>query len=104
MNAGGEGRWIGLADVRARQGNPALGGACGALVAVVGDARDSAAFLRMVEAELGKLGFQLLALDDVEPLALRRDRHPLPRALEDAVHGITAQQPLALGSFHAYRR
>ena len=95
-------RWIGMADVRPLDDNDLLGAATGAYVSVVGDADDEASFLALVVRELKALQFEVLSLEDAEPLEERRARASLPDILNGAIAEISDQSPLAHGSFHAY--
>ena len=95
-------RWIGLANVRPLPGNGILGNAKGALVAVVGDAEETLSFLDLVERELRTLEFEVLSLDDVEPLHERMTRQKLPDELAAAIEHLPHCSAVALGSFHAY--
>ena len=97
-------RWIGLADVRPMVGNELLGQAKGAVVAVVADAQSVEAFFDVIRSELASLGFVVRSLEDVEPLVDRRNRTTLPTALVASIEAISLTAPLALGSFHSYRR
>jgi hypothetical protein len=103
-NSGERRRWIGLANVRPLPGNDLLGQANGAAVALVAEACSTSDFLRCVERQLLGLQFELVSLEDVELLEERVARHQLPASLLAAVAAISEDEPIALGSFHAYTR
>jgi hypothetical protein len=95
-------RWIGMAHVQPYSGNDLLRGAKAAMVAVVGDADDQLDFLSLVEREFRNIQFDVLSLDDVEPIALRMEKHQMPEDLRDAIQALSCESPLAFGTFHSY--
>ena len=97
-------RWIGLAHVRPWAENDLLGASEAAMVAVVGDAENPLMFLALVESQFRNLQFDVLSLEDVEPLALRLARQSLPADLRKAITALSPTSVLALGTFHAYTK
>ena len=91
-----------MAHVRPRMGNKILGKSTSAIVAVVGDASDTEKFLSLVEQQFCDLQFDVLLLEDVEPLASRMTKQNFPEYLTDAIRALSPESPIALGTFHAY--
>ena len=81
-----------------------MGGAEAAVVAVVGDAEDQAAFLALVESGFYDRQFEVVSLEDVEPLALRKTRHQLSAELSATIAALSSDSLLAFGTFHTYKR
>ena len=101
--AAGLERWIGLAEVTHDLGSDVLDEGCSAYVPVVGDASDPADFFRLASEEFATLRLRLIRLDDVEHLSLRRRKHALPDALENAISQMANTTRLVYGSFHTFR-
>jgi len=101
-NSSGHSRWIGLATIKPQEGNDLLGECSEAFVPVIGDAKNKDEFTKLLEIELAKLDFNLEALEDVETLAQRLQRHKLPDELESAIESISIENPIAFGTFQAY--
>lgn len=96
-------KWIGLAHVRPLPGNTALGSSVGAYANVVGLADDPATFVRRVSARLREYDFRVVAIEDVELFEEQCARDRVTSEIISLAESLDAQQPIGLGTFHAYK-
>jgi hypothetical protein len=95
-------KWIGLAQVKARRGNNALGKAPGAFVASIALAESPEAFAQKVTEVLNKSKFDVLGIEDIELLERRRSRHLINPDILKLAEQVTKENPVAIATFHSY--
>jgi hypothetical protein len=94
--------WAATAEVEPNSGNDLLGDASGAYVPVVGVAGSREAFEAAIGRAMGALDFRLIDIDDVRQLATSEVAN-LDGVLASRVHLLGPDNPIELGSFHAFR-
>lgn len=94
--------WVGTAEVAPRPGNELLGGASGAYVPVVGIAGSRLAFEAGIRLAMGALDFELIDVEDVRQLLVPAEVGHPDEALAQRLHLLGPDNPIELGSFHAF--
>jgi hypothetical protein len=94
--------WAGTAEVVPHPGNTLLGYATGAYVPVIGVASSSSLFRLAVERAMGALEFRLIGLEDIRQLVRPSDVDALDDVLRDRLGTLTEENPIEVGSFHAF--
>ena len=95
-------RWSGTAEVVPREGNMSLSVATGAYVAVVCLAPTESAFRARIERAMNALEFDLIHLEDVRQLRSHLDAANLDSVLRDRLKTLRDDNPVEVGSFHAF--
>lgn len=94
--------WIGLADVRQRPGASMLMDRNEAVVNVVAMANTVLAFKQAIETALTDIGFDLIDLEDPEPLRVRQEQFEVSEELL-RLAGDTRRDGIArFGDFHTW--
>lgn len=96
-------KWIGLARVRPRPGNDALGGALGAFVASIALAESAGDYASKMTVLLNELAFEVLEIEDVELLDDRMRAHSLSPDILKLAKQVDEETPLVLADFHSFR-
>lgn len=94
--------WAGTVEVIPNRGNDLLGEATGAYVAAIGLARSESEFRFALKRAMGALDFEVIDIDDVRQFGLMTDLGDFDSTLRDRVNGLREDNPIELGSFHAY--
>ncbi|HEV2948420.1 MAG TPA: hypothetical protein VGX70_13665 [Gemmataceae bacterium] len=94
--------WIGLAHVKPRPANDLLEGSRGAFVNSVGLAENEQDFASALIDVLDKYDFDVVEMKDVEPLRNRELTYSVDSNLRELAAKLTWEDPIGLGSFHAY--
>jgi hypothetical protein len=96
-------RWIGLADVRQRDGSGVLGeGAGAAFVTVVAIASDEDEFREVVSRAIEDHELRLVELTEMEPLDVRIASHSVDPVLMRDAERVPRDTAYVFGSFHVY--
>jgi hypothetical protein len=94
--------WIGLAEVRQQPGAGILLDRNGAIVNVLALAQDEAAFRDAVETALRNLGFELVLLENAEPLQERLNKYQVADDLLKLGDEVRASGTPMFGTFHTW--
>lgn len=94
--------WIGLANVKARVGNEALEGNSRAFVNALAVAEDPADYRKKVTGALIKMGFDVLEIDEDEPLANRLRKYVVDPQLRELAAEAERSGEVTFGNFHSY--
>lgn len=94
--------WTALAHVMPREETDLLQGARGAFVNAIGPAQSSREFEKNLREVFAGLGFELIEIDDLEPLAVRESKREIPQELTEVAELSRATNQIHLGAFHAY--
>lgn len=94
--------WAGTAEVVPHRGNDLLGAATGAYVAAIGLARSESDFRSALERAMGALDFEVIEVEDVRRFGLMTDLVDFDSTLRDRVNALHEDNPIELGSFHAF--
>lgn len=95
--------WIGLAEVHQRPGANVLLDRNDAFVNVLAQAYDRASFHRAIVSALHGIGFELIQLDDAEPLRVRLESYDLEDEVLQLAQEVKATGEPRLGQFHTWR-
>ena len=79
-----------------------LGEATGAYVPAIGLARSESDFRFALNRALGALDFEVVEVDEVRRFGLMADLGDFDSTLRDRVNGLREDNPIELGSLHAY--
>jgi hypothetical protein len=101
--AGGRKKWIGLAQVRPKLGNKALGEAVGAFVASIALASSGDDYAALVTETLDRYGFDVLEIVDVELYETRLSKHPVATNVQELAEHINEDRPVGLATFHSFK-
>ena len=85
-------------------GNTALGNSTGAYVAAIGLADDADAFVRIVTARLHDYDFQVVEIEDIEMFDKRSGRFKVDPEVTSMAASLDMENPIALATFHAYKK
>lgn len=96
--------WIGLADVKPKEGNDSLGDSKGAYVNIIALASSSEEFYKLVEIELLRYGFVVLNIEDIELFYKRIESYSISDELRDIAREVEETEKVGVGSFHSYRQ
>ena len=102
MTEGREEVWIGLAKVRQRPGAGVLMDRNEAFVNVLACANDEAGFQGTVEQGLSYIGFDLVELEDSEPLHQRQENYVVDEELLALADEVRSSGSPRFGSFHTW--
>lgn len=94
--------WIGLAEVIPRAKNSLFKKCAGAFVPCVGLASDENNFFELVKHKLDAWHFDVLEIEDIEPLSKRLRKHTLEKSMIDAVGQVSEQSPIAFGELYIF--
>lgn len=94
--------WIGLAEVRQRPGAGVLLDRNAAAVNVLALAADAQGFTAAATSALGKLGFDLVDMEDAEPLRLRVQKYSVDEALLTLAKDVERTRRPMFGTFHTW--
>lgn len=94
--------WVGLVHVKPRTGRDLLEGASGAYTTAVCLASDAGGFRIRVGIFFANLGFEVLEVDDLEPLTERRATHDVPQAILDAGTHAEASGEVEFDTYFTY--
>lgn len=94
--------WIGLAEVIQRPGAGALMDRNGAYVNVLGLATTAVEFRQVAAAALGELGFELVGLEEAEPLAMRLEVGEVDANLLILAREVETSDKPRFGPFHTW--
>jgi hypothetical protein len=94
--------WIGAVSVRPRAGNRLLGNAASASVAVLAQASNLSDYRNAVADALNHLGFELVDVDDAEPLTERQTKAFVEEYLYILAGEVERTGAVAFGTFHAF--
>jgi hypothetical protein len=97
-------KWIGLAHVRPLPGNTTLGTSAGAYVAAVGLAENADTFECLLTAKLHEYDFQVVEVEDIELFEERSLKFNVDPQVTSIAESLNTESPVALGTFHAYKR
>src|SRR5437588_7334997 len=94
--------WVGLVHVKPRRGNDVLEDAVGAFVPAVGLAENEIDFASAVVSLLDKYEFDVAEIKEVETLRERELRACIDSKISELAGNLSSENPVGLGSFHAY--
>lgn len=94
--------WIGLAEVRQRPGAGVLLDRNAAAVNVLALAQEAQGFTAAATSALDKLGFDLVAMEDAEPLRVRLQTHSVDEALLALAEEVETTGDPQFGTFHTW--
>jgi len=94
--------WIGLVEVRPREGNDLLQGAIGALVSVIALAQNAQEFLRSARAAANAMEFDVISIENVEPWVVRKSLDNPSQHLCELADTLTDDNRVAFGVFDSY--
>ena len=97
-------KWIGLAEVSAKEVNDILGPEEGAFAVVVALAKGSEDFIARVAHAADQLGLNLLQCTDVDPYADRVGQHEVEESVRRLAASLTPAEPLRFDDFCIYPR
>ena len=95
--------WIGLAEVRKIRDNEMLLDRHEAIVNALALARDEGQFDIQVRSALERLGFVLVSLEDVEPLAARTREFEVDSSLLRLGDEVRETGEVRFGTFHTWQ-
>lgn len=98
----GKNTWVAVAHVKAKEGNDLLGKAAGAFVPVVALAGNETEVVSQMTSKIESYDLDVVKIEDLEPLATALARGTLSSDLVGLAHALTADAPVAFGSFHSY--
>lgn len=94
--------WIGLAHVKPNSGNTSLQDAIGAFVPSLALANNAEDFADKVTSLLEEYDFEVLELEDIEPLETREKHSKISIDIESLASEISNDNPVLLDEFQAY--
>lgn len=94
--------WAGLATVHQHPGAGVLLDRNDAFVNVVALAHTAEEFTQLVRGALSQLGFELVDLEEIEPLALRRLSFAIPEEMERLAEIARGSATVEFGAFHTW--
>ena len=94
--------WAGLATVHQHPGAGALLDRNDAFVNAVALAQTAEEFAQLVRGALSQLGFELVELEEIEPLALRRLSFAIPEEMERLAEIAQNSVTVEFGAFHTW--
>ena len=95
--------WVGLADVKPKEGNDALEGGAGAFVHVLAPAESRDDFAQVVRRLFAEESFEIIGLEGVEPFEDRlRHGYVVPRIARLAQHVLASQRPAYDEQWNSY--
>jgi hypothetical protein len=100
---GGRKRWIGLAQVKPKSGNKALGEAVGAFVASIALASSIDDYAALVTETLDRYGFDVLGIEDVELYETRLSKHSVAADVQELAEHINEDRPVGFATFHSFK-
>lgn len=95
-------RWIGMAHVRPRPGNDALGDAKVAFVVSIAWADSVRDYSEQVTAVLNNYDFDVLEIEDIETLGERLKTQGVAAEIHEVAITVTENNHVALATFHAF--
>ena len=101
--AGGRKRWIGLAQVKPKPGNKALGEAAGAFVASIALANSLDDYVAVVTETLDRYGFDVLKIEDIELYEARLNKHTVADDVQELAEHINEDIPVRFATFHSFK-
>jgi hypothetical protein len=94
--------WVGFVEVVHRPGAGVLLDRNGAYVNVLALAADVLEYAEQVRAALRDAGFDVVAMEDVEPLSRRRERYALQQDLLTLAQDVETSGLVRFGTFHTW--
>ena len=94
--------WIGLATVHQRIGAGVLLDRNDAFVNTLALARTADGFTEIVRGGLAQLGFDLIELEEAEPLTERRASHTIPEEIDRLAESALATAAPRFGAFYTW--
>lgn len=94
--------WIGMVNIRPQVGNDLLEGHSGAYVNVLTPAEDLADYGIRVSGALAEMGFDVIEIDDAEPMTQRVRSYVVDPGLKQLAVEVKRDWKLRVGSFHSY--
>lgn len=94
--------WIGLAEVRHRPGAGVLLDRNTAYTNALALARDSSEFEEVVREAAAKIGFDLITVEECEPLRARLVHHTISTDLEELAQEVSASGTPRFGTFFTW--
>jgi hypothetical protein len=94
--------WAGLATVHQQPGAGVLLDRNDAFVNAVALAHTAEEFTQLVRGALSQLGFELVDLEEIEPLALRRVSFAIPEEMERLANIAQSSVTVEFGAFHTW--
>jgi hypothetical protein len=94
--------WVGLATVHQHPGAGVLLDRNDAFVNAVALAHTAEEFTELVRGALSRLGFDLVDLEEIEPLAHRRLSYAIPEEMERLAEMTQISATIQFGAFHTW--
>lgn len=94
--------WIGLVEVNQRPGAGVLMDRNGAITNALAFAESEGQFREAIETALLKLGFDLIAVEDAEPLRVRQEGFEVSSELLELAAELASDRSPRFGAFHTW--